>query len=62
MEYRLKPSDEHKRPWNRMAFTIRDLFWITIVVAILTAWMIEHKELVRLRLEEHIKTLRWKSR
>ena len=33
----------------RLRFTIRDLLWLTLVVAILMAWWIDHRKSSRLR-------------
>jgi hypothetical protein len=32
----------------RLRFTIRDLLWLTLVVALAAGWWIDHKRLVRL--------------
>jgi hypothetical protein len=35
----------------RRRFSIRDLFWLTAIVAILLAWLIDHRQFGRLNVE-----------
>ena len=37
-------TDQAKRKWYRIGFSVRDLFWFTLVVALVLALLLEHRK------------------